>query len=992
MIPKTHPLRDAIGFALALSSTALVGTGAAFAQETGARDATTLDRVEVTGSRIRQVDIETSQPVLSISRAQIEQQGFQSVADILQNISAAGTPTLSRASPLSAGEIVGGSFISLRNLGATRTLVLVNGKRLGISTSGLQDISTIPTAAVERIEVLKDGASSIYGSDAIGGVVNIITRTDYEGMQASAYYGQFGEGDGSIERVDGVMGVRGERGSLTVAAEYAKEDRVAASDREFSAFPLGQYHPFLSWTPVSQHGGFISSPTVNTIPGINYPAASANNPRREARVVLNQGADPRNPASYRLQNLAAPNGDVSNTNSQTDLRTPLERKSVYVAGTFDFTDNVRFRGDAAYTNRTASRQVAGYPFQAITFASPTSNLAVSPDSYFNPLPGQAIPNWWRRTWEVPRVSDSDLDTLRITGAVEGSFDVGDRIFDWDVSYLYNSNKVVQSSYGNLNLSNVARAVGPSFLNSSGQVQCGTSGAPIALGPDAGQCVPWNPFLAFGNAGPGGLTGNQALQDYLFQQEHSTGETTTQVISANLAGSLFALPAGDLAFAVGAEHRRERGEFIPDALAVSGNSTNLASRPTQGGYKVDELYAELSIPLLADMPGARELSLSLASRYSDYDTFGDTVNSKFGFKWKPIDSLLFRGTWAEGFRAPTIANLYGGGSQSFVFYTDPCDPVNGAAAGNAATRARCAAAIANYATFRQLQQGFVPATSASPQTPIPFFQGVANTDLQPETSTSKTLGLVWSPQFAPGLGMSLDWWKIRIENTIVGDTAGQMLSDCYVENIASRCATFTRDPVLGIVNSMQLSTRNAGYQETEGYDFDVNYRFDTNFGNFVLNWQNTYVVRDEFRTSNLATVLPQQGVSFASSAGSSFRVRSNANLSWTKGALGVTWGARYYSGLKETCLSAAAFPAECDTPRYIARNPAQTRPINQLGSNTFHDLQVRVTAPWNATVSVGANNVFDRQGPQMYSQPNANVSYNGEFDIGRFIYMKYQQRF
>ncbi|MGO4778543.1 TonB-dependent receptor plug domain-containing protein, partial [Lysobacter sp. 2RAB21] len=186
----------------------------------------TLDRIEVTGSRIRQVDLETAQPVLSITRADIEKQGFQSVADILQNISATGAPTISRAQPLLAGENVGGQFISMRNLGAQRTLILVNGKRLGISTSGLQDVSLIPTSAVERIEVLKDGASSIYGSDAIAGVVNIITRTNFEGATANAYFGQYSQGDGATTRGDFVLGFTGDRGSLTAAVEYRKEDEV----------------------------------------------------------------------------------------------------------------------------------------------------------------------------------------------------------------------------------------------------------------------------------------------------------------------------------------------------------------------------------------------------------------------------------------------------------------------------------------------------------------------------------------------------------------------------------------------------------------------------------------------------------------------------------------------------------------------------------------------------------------------------------------------
>src|SRR5690606_19466323 len=191
MTLKTTKLRDAITFALIAGTTAIAGAGTALAQESGDQQATTLDRIEVTGSRIRQVDVETAQPVLTISRAEIENQGFQSVADILQNITAAGSPPLSRAAPLSAGEAAGGQAIDLRNLGAQRTLVLVNGKRLGITTTGVQDVSTIPAAMIERMEVLKDGASAIYGSDAMAGVVNIITRTDFDGIQGSVYYGEY---------------------------------------------------------------------------------------------------------------------------------------------------------------------------------------------------------------------------------------------------------------------------------------------------------------------------------------------------------------------------------------------------------------------------------------------------------------------------------------------------------------------------------------------------------------------------------------------------------------------------------------------------------------------------------------------------------------------------------------------------------------------------------------------------------------------------------
>ncbi|MGH8080991.1 MAG: TonB-dependent receptor domain-containing protein [Lysobacter sp.] len=983
---KTTQLRDAITFAIAVSSTALAG--AAVAQEASApatKEATTLDRIEVTGSRIRQVDLETAQPVLSITRADIEKQGFQSVADILQNVSAVGSPTISRASPLSAGENVGGQFVSLRNLGATRTLILVNGKRLGISTSGLQDVSLIPTAAVERIEVLKDGASSIYGSDAIAGVINIITRTNFEGATANAYYGQYSQGDGATTRADFVMGFTGDRGSLTAAVEYRKEEEVFARDREFSAYPQGPMHPTRNWTTVSQYGV------------INLPAGLGGN------RVLNAGADYRSLANFHALNTntgataADPNGsivDKSNTNLQTHLRTPLESRSLFVNGVFDINDKVRFRTDIMYSQRDAERQVAGYPFQSASAGPIPGGFRMSKDSYYNPVgtyhagangaTAQDV-NFWRRTWEVPRTDKPTTTTWRFAAGLDGSFDLGERSFDWDVGYLYNNNKVTQENYGNLNIDRTKQAVGPSFLNGAGVVQCGTAANPIPLT----QCVPWNPFIPFGRTGDGGLTGNQPLQDFLFQRLNSSGETETNVYSANLAGSLFALPGGDFGFAVGYEHRKEKGRFIPDAQAVTGNSTTLAGGPTSGSYSVDEFYVELAIPLLADLPGAKELSFSVASRYSDYDTFGDTVNSKFGFKWKPIDSLLFRGTWAEGFRAPTIADLYGGGSQTFSFFTDPCDTVFGAARGNAA----CTAATGMVPNYRQLQQGFVAAGGTNSQTPVAFFSG-SNPNLIPETSTSKTLGVVWSPEFVEGLNASLDWWKIKIEDTIVADTPTQMLNDCYIQGDASRCASFTRDPVLGYVNSLRFGTLNAGYRETEGYDFEVNYRLPTRFGNFAVNWQTTYTVGDEIKTDTAKDTLPQQLVGYATSPGfiGTFRVRSNASLSWEKGPYSATWGARYFSSQKESCLSAALFPSECDDPNFRAANAAQTRATNKLGSNTFHDIEFRVATPWNATVAVGATNVFDHVGPTLYSQPNANVSYQGAFDIGRFVYMKYQQRF
>ncbi|WP_149195964.1 TonB-dependent receptor domain-containing protein [Luteimonas suaedae] len=984
----SHAVRHALLAGTALGLTALpFGIASAQDDAQDRQQATTLDRIEVTGSRIRQVDIETAQPVLSISRQDIENQGFQSVADILQNITAAGSPPLSRASPLAAGEAAGGQAIDLRNLTPQRTLVLVNGKRLGVTTTGVQDISTIPAAMVERIEVLKDGASAVYGSDAIAGVVNIITRSNYEGVQGSVYYGQYSEGDGEIEKYDFLLGASNDRGSVTIGVEYAREGEVWQQDRPFSAYPLGDRHPGLSWTPVGQYGGFISNPTSNPLPGITYPAPTEDNPNSNVRVIVRPGGDPRNPADYIAQDLGANPNHKSNPGEQMHLRTPLERKSLFVDGSYDITDTIRFRSNMMYSNRITDRSIAGYPMQAASFAGFDSGAGVPlhADSYFNPV-GNTINNWWRRTWEVPRTASSDVTTWRFSGALEGSFEVGERFFDWDVGAMYNQNKVVQSAFGNLNLANAQAALGPSFLNDTGRVQCGTPDDPIAFTA----CVPWNPLLHYGEAGPGSLA-DPDLQNFLFQREHSTGETETTIYTANVTGGLFELPAGEMSFALGVEHRKEEGEFVPDALAVTGGSSNLAGRPTRGSYSEESIYGELFVPILADVVGAQELSLNISSRYSDYDTFGDTLNSKFGLKWKPIDDLMIRATWAQGFRAPNINNLFGGGSQTFAFYTDPCDTQFGASASDPAVRARCAQDIANADTFRQLQQGFVPTEFANAQTPLAFFSGAGNLNLEPEESTSKNIGFVWSPSFAEGLSFNLDWWQIEIDNTIVADTPTQMLEDCYIEQIASRCVNFTRDPVLGIVNNMNFGSRNAGYIEVEGYDFGAIYRFDTDFGRFGIDWQNTYTSKNEFKTDDDAQFTTQAN-SFVTTAGANFRLRSNLGLTWEQGDFGGSWNMRYHSAIKEECLSASAFPGECSDPDYVAANPANSGPINRTGSVTFSDVQFRWTAPWNATISVGANNVFDRYGPPLYTQPNSNTNYYGGFDIGRFVYMKYQQRF
>lgn len=949
----THKLRDAVVLALAASA----GIGNAYAQESDSK-ATNLDRIEVTGSRIRQVDTETAQPLLLISREAIEKQGYKSVADILQNIPTAGSPAISRTSPLSSGEAVGGYYIDLRNLGANRTLILVDGKRLGITNDGLQDVASIPAVMVERIEVLKDGASTIYGSDAIAGVINIITRKNFEGAEANAYIGQWGQGDGQREVYDFTMGFTGDRGSLTAGVEYTKEDPVFAKDRWFSRdrFPTGEKSDprpgGLSGT--SQYGRFRYN-------GVDYTL------RRDV-----PGLDPSDFASYRPINSS----DVSNPALASTVYSGIERKSAFMNGHFDFTDNVGFDTSILYTDRDSFAQNAGYPFNSANFDLSSGGL--SADSVFNPV-GQDV-QYVRRGWEVPREVRNSLTTYRFTGAFSGAFDIGEKTWDWEAGYLYNQNKGTQVSTGNLNTYAAGLATGPSFINSQGQAQCGTAANPIPLGAGPGACTPWNPLVPEGYAASNGLA-DPNVQAYLYQPGQALSETETKIYYANVSGILASLPAGDLGIAVGFEHRSESGSFSPDALAQTGISTDLAAGPTKGGYSLDEAYLELQVPILSELPLAEELSVNLATRYSDYDTFGDTTNSKFGFKWKPIKSLLVRGTYAEGFRAPTVADLYGGISQSFEYYTDPCDTSFGPAANSAA----CLADVP--ANFHQLNgSGTAPAPGPGEQSNVPFVAGSTPT-LTPETSKSKTLGVVWSPEFIAGFNASLDWWNYKIENTIVADSPDDLLNDCYLRGIASRCAgpnTFTRDPATGAITALSFGLRNAGYVETEGFDFDANYRLATDYGTFSAAWLSTYVSKYELKSDNLEGA-PSQ----LNGYDGYFRIRSNLTLGWELGDLQITWSARYYSSVKEDCY----FDDRCSLPDFTAPEfEGAIVPKNKIGSNTFHDVQVSYNTPWNATIAVGANNVFEHYAAPQYAQPNSGYSYYGGYDIGRFVYMKYQQRF
>ncbi|WP_407460341.1 TonB-dependent receptor [Xanthomonas campestris pv. raphani] len=947
---KSNKLRDAVVLALVVG---VGGTGTAIAQEAGT---TNLDKIEVTGSRIKRADVETSQPVFSMSRQQIESQGLTSIGDVIQNISSGGSALNSNVNNGGNGE----TRVNLRNLGSNRTLVLVNGRRWvgGTGPGGAVDLNTIPTAAVERIEVLKDGASTIYGSDAIAGVVNIILRQNFDGAEANAYFGQYDKGDGSRESYDFTIGSTGERWHATLGVGYVKEEPVWAGDREISAVPvLGAVAGTGNSTTIpGGRFGIFGSTGPDPRTGAPTFGATRFNGTPGFSITNNGGTTSRNYTAADSYNFAPANY----------LVTPQERKSVFADAGLSITDNVRFKTTVTYNERESSQILAPMPI-VLGRSAPGTNgadIVISANNIYNNT-GRDIDYIQYRAEETGgRIFTQNVKTFGFSGAFEGDFEVGQRFFNWEAGMFYGKNDQTDRTTGLFNISALRNALGPSFVDAGGVARCGTAASTID------GCVPMNML-----SGPGSLT--PEMLGYAGFNAHDLYGYEQKTYFGNIGGELFDLQGGAFAFSLGVEHREESGFDDPDALINSGDTTGNARTATDGGYKLDEAYVEFAVPLLADLPGAQLLDFSLATRYSDYSNFGDTTNSKFGFRWKPITDLMIRGNWSQGFRAPSINELFQGVSDTFEDVSDPCAGSFSDGSVNAARPGSC---------------GAVPAyAQANPQ--VRTATG-GNPNLQPETSTSKTLGFVYSPGWVTGLDISLDWWNIEIEDAIDTQTVQETLDSCYLAGIANACSLIQREPT-GEVSNLLAVPNNIAKIEAEGYDLTLGYRLpDTAWGSFSVVWDSTYmskfVVEKPLQDPETRVGLYRGG----SARDNNWRIRSNLMLNWELGDVGGSASMRYYSSQVENCTGAnVATPANvallCSDPNRVTS--AGAAPRNHVPSVTYTDLAAYWKAPWNARVTVGVNNAFDRDPPQA-ATAFAN-SFDSQYEIpGRFYYMRYTQKF
>ena len=896
------PATMALAISVVLAGT--LHTGIANAQDAAPAPASegqqveTLDSVSVIGSHIRRKDETASSPVFTLEREEIESTGVVTLGALLQQLPSVGSSFNSTGS---AGVSHGTSSVNLRNLGANRALVLVNGRRWvnGAGTRGFRDfvdLNTIPLAAVERVEVLLDGATAIYGSDAIAGVINIITFSTFDGLKLSSYAGITTQGDGFTYNQDALWGTSGDWGTLLLSATVGRNDEMLAGDRDFSQVPL---QGLSRNTPA---GRFRNSLPIGS---------------------FGTSAFVRDGTSFRRDGPAT---DVYNETPDTTLVGPQERAGIYGQARFNLGDSTIFVAEAMGHRRESSQR-----FPAATPRIRGGDGMTIPANHpFNPFgvefrgSGTSFEIVRMITELGPRINEQEVDTTRLAVGFEGTL-AND--WAWSVFYTHAKNDAQWTSTNQIDLDRVALAIGP-------DARC-----------QANACVPLNIF--------GAIT--QEMADYIRVSPVDQNGTKQQDFTANMTGDLFALPAGPLAFAAGVEYREESGydnpspyvNATPQYITYSRRTTSAPRAPTAGSYNLKEAYVEFSVPLLSDVPFARLLELSVASRYSDYSTFRDTTNSKLGLVWRPWQDLMVRATWAEGFRAPSINELYAGLRQTNLPALDPC---NGGGAG----KPGCAGVPTTY-NQANFSGGSILSTVGG------------NPSLQPETSINRSFGFVYTPAFAAGLSWSVDWYDIAIDDAISTFGSQNLLNLCA--NTGLRCNFVQRDASGEIIN-LTDGPINLNRIEAKGLDTTLRYQMpESNFGRIGLLFSGSYLDRfDRFDT------LPTGVVRLASRAGKSDIARESFPR-W-KAMTGVDWTREAWSGNW--------------TMRYIGETDEVPAPgFGKIPAQLLHDVWGAYTNQSGiATYTVGVENLLDKDPPLSYvNGGDLNFDMSTYDPRGRFVYLK-----
>jgi iron complex outermembrane receptor protein len=956
---------------VALGAVAASGSAIAAAAQVVVPSATTPvtavsgQEIVITGSRIRRDPLNQNAPVVFVDKAAIDKTGLSAIADVLQRVpsAAGGLNTKVNASgnlgnpPDGGGVGAGSATIDLRYLGSNRTLVLVDGLRFvnGTSASGIPgsvDLNTIPTNMIDRIEVLQAGASPLYGSDAIAGVVNIITVQQQRGLRASAQFGTFRQGDGHTQDYQASYGIQANRTSIVFGGNYAKQGPVFSRDRSISQFP----NPYQ--TSCSNGGGSCSSGAAN------------------GRFLTYINGDPATTVSQTISNPPNNHPTLADLRGFTTadrfnfapfqyILTPSKRFGGWVSMKSALSDSVNLRIKALYNHRESENKAAFEPlfigpdagngagslFDTLSFdvTNPYNPFGVTLQSGLNPngTSNGLTPNYSfvaRRLIEAgQRDFHQHVDTYSATGTLDGSFHVGDRQWYWDANTTFGINQARQAFTGNVRADRVAQAIGP-------VANC------------TAPCVPLNLFGGAGSITP-------AMLDWIGFTEHDKSDQHLWDNSVNLSGDLFDLPAGPLAVAIGYEHRYQSASFTPDPIVSAGLGADIPALPARGHYNVNEVYGEMRVPILKDVPGFYSLEANGAVRHSHYSTSGGSTTYTINGLWKPVHDLLLRGAYSTGFRAPTLGELFGARSRYDLPVTDPCSNEAGNPWRTSATaRANC---IFNG----------VPAAGTYAEDPgqLPVItQG--NRNLKPETSKSINVGAVFAHNFG-GHAFSIegDYHDIKIKNAIAGLDPGLTLQNCALARVDCNLVIRTAN---GFVNEIDGTLQNLASIHTRAFDVNLTYRTpETGFGRFGLTGNASWLLKYVVTQTNGGLgqfVIDRKGTERGSPDQAYPKFKGNATLDWTLGGFNASVTGRYIGKVTESGLTALG-----DTGLLT----------HVLNSRVYLDAQLNWTpAVMNHqfTLTVGGNNLTDKDPPGCFTCSVNNydpTTYDvpGQFFYGRISY-------
>lgn len=978
--------RRSLALRLSVSAALLAALAAApvSAQETPAAPAApaeALETIVVTGSRINMPGIAVSNPVLSVDAATIRSLGVTDVTDYLRTVPAL-VGSIDKNDAAGSNAFIGGTgltLLNLRNLGVDRTLVLVDGRRhvAGLPGSAAVDVDTIPFALIERIDIQTGGASALYGADGVSGVVNFITRRDYDGAEVKAQYGMSDKGDSDTMLVSGILGenVHDGRGNVTIALEYSKENRLRANDRAFAGGGQGySFHDnpddldddpnVPDQLPFRDVAFWDSGPMGAVDTNFDFFQDYSGND-----TLWDFGTLPFSDVGPPLPPFYQQGGDGSRLDQFIGDLTPDEERYTFNGlFTYDFTDSIRGFADIKYS-RTESFSESQPSFDFFLWLEPDyaftpPNIAAAAAG--NDAGGALLVS--RDHFDMGiRGEDVERETERAVIGIEGS--LTDTI-TYEVSLVYGATEVSNLQLNNRFNDRFAAALDAVVDPATGQVVCRSNLDPSAVPFN----LDWNGWAGYeplpgtwaGSFTPGADSGcvpvnilgtnavSREAANWIMVDSLAYSKIEQTVVTAFVSGDssgLFELPAGAVGWAAGLEYREEKSKSRPAAEDQAGLTFGNALLPSNGEYDVSEVFAEISVPLLEGAPFADKLSIDGAFRYSDYSTTGDATTWKTGLTWAPFYDLKLSATVAQATRAPNIGELFDPGGQTFQFIDDPCAVTN-LDLGTEFRAANCAALLSSL--------GIDPTSYEDPNSASVAGTLTGNPDLEEETADSFTVGFEYRPRWADNaLLLRIDYYDIEISNAINTSTPQQSTDLCVdlptLENDFCSLQTRDADPDSqtfgGVIDFIQRP-QNVAEFKTEGYDFEVSYALDTqrlaesaDYGVFTFRVLGNKL--EELSFINLPGAPPEEIVGLGPINGNAEAPEWQANfdLGWQRGP----WQVNYrYSWFDET--------GRVD-PQTLDDQPDFREPqYLEFSAYETHDLNARYDFEWGLSAFGGVNNL------------------------------------